>query len=61
MQQFFQQLVSGLPAELEALKPADWNANHAVLQPSRDSLQSARLDLRRARQDARDIVSGLTK
>ncbi|TML60300.1 MAG: hypothetical protein E6G17_10285 [Actinobacteria bacterium] len=56
-----QQLVSGLPAELEALKPADWNANHAVLQPSRDSLQSARLDLRRARQDARDIVSGLTK
>ena len=56
-----EQLVSGLPAELDALKPADWNANHAVLQPSRDALQSARLDLRRARQDARDIVSGLTK
>ncbi len=56
-----QQLVSGLPGHLEALKPADWNANHQVLQPSRDRLQSARLDLRRARQDARDIVSGLTR
>jgi hypothetical protein len=54
-----QQLAGGLPGKLEALKPADWNANHAVLQPSRDTLQSARIDLRQARQDARDIVSGL--
>jgi len=56
-----QQLVTGLPGRLEALEPADWNANHAVLQPSRDTLQRARLDARRARQDGRDIVAGLTR
>lgn len=42
-----------------ALTPATWNADHEVLQPHRAALETARADLRRARQDARQVVAGL--
>jgi hypothetical protein len=54
-------LATPLPAALEALKPADWNANHDVLQPDRTAIETARADLRKARQDARQILEGLKK
>ena len=56
-----QQAVSPLPAQLEALTPVSYNANHAVLQPARETLETARTDLRAAREDAHDIVAGLKK
>lgn len=54
-------LAAPLPAALEALRPADWNANHEVLSPDRTALETARADLRKARQDARQIIEGLKK
>jgi hypothetical protein len=54
-----QQLVGPLPAALEALTPASWNADHEVLRPARTALETARADVRKARQDARQIVAGL--
>jgi hypothetical protein len=32
---------SSVPAGLLALTPSDWNANHAVVDPYRDDVQSA--------------------
>lgn len=52
-------LAAPLPAALAALTPATWNADHEVLQPHRAALETARADLRRARQDARQVVAGL--
>jgi len=40
---------SSVPGAVLGLTPADWNANHQVLVPARQSLQSARTDLRAAR------------
>ena len=41
------------------LTPADWNANHEVLTPARQSLRSARADLKVARDFARKIRNEL--
>jgi hypothetical protein len=38
-----------VPGAVMGLTPADWNANHEVLTPARQSLRSARADLRVAR------------
>ena len=56
-----QKVAAPLPGQLEGLTPASYNANHAVLQPARGSLETARTDLRAAREDARQIVAGLKK
>ena len=48
-----------VPAQTEALSPADWNANHDVLSGPRASIETARTDLRQARDDARKIVAAL--
>ena len=42
---------SGLSAKVLALTPAQWNADHGVLAPARQSLLSARAALARARAD----------
>lgn len=55
------QLAGALPAALVGLKPADWNANHEVLGADRTALETARADVRKARQDARQIIDGLRK
>jgi hypothetical protein len=54
-----QQDTNGLAAQLESFTPAQWNANHALLTPSRTSLENARAALRKARQDAKTLVSAL--
>ncbi|HEV7536164.1 MAG TPA: hypothetical protein VGP90_11050, partial [Acidimicrobiia bacterium] len=38
-----------IPGAVLGLSPADWNANHDVLQPSRQQLRVARTDLKVAR------------
>jgi hypothetical protein len=48
-----------VPGAVLGLTPADWNANHQVLQPARQSLQSARSDLRAARDLALKIRNEL--
>jgi hypothetical protein len=40
---------NSVPGAVLGLTPADWNANHDVLQPARQSLQTARTDLKAAR------------
>lgn len=55
------QLASPLPGQLEGLRPPAWNANHALLQPDRQALETVRTDLRTAREDSRKIVAGLKK
>lgn len=42
---------TGLSAQVLALTPAQWNADHGVLEPSRKSLLSARTALQKARAD----------
>jgi hypothetical protein len=42
---------SGLSARLLAFTPAQWNADHTVLAPSRQSLQACRTALQQARTD----------
>jgi hypothetical protein len=54
-----QTATSGLSADLQSFTPAQWNANHTLLQPDRDKLRSARADLVTARQDAKSIVTAL--
>jgi hypothetical protein len=54
-----QQATNGLAAQLEGYTPAQWNSNHALLTPSRTSLENARTALRKARQDAKTLVSAL--
>jgi hypothetical protein len=54
-------LATPLPAALAALKPADWNANHQVLQPDRTALETARSDLKKARASAAAVIRGLKK
>ena len=53
------QATSGLASQLEGLTAAQWNTNHALLAPARASLDTARADLRKARQDAKAIVAGV--
>jgi hypothetical protein len=50
---------ASVPGAVLGLTPADWNANHDVLVPARQSLQSARGDLRAARDLAGKIRDGL--
>jgi hypothetical protein len=45
------------PSALEADTPTEWNSNHDLLAASRSSLQSARQDLGKARDDAKQIVN----
>jgi hypothetical protein len=54
-----QTATNGLSADLQTFTPAQWNANHTLLQPDRDKLRSARADLVEARQDAKSIVAAL--
>lgn len=42
---------SGLPARVLAFTPAQWNADHTVLAPARQSLQASRTALQQARAD----------
>jgi hypothetical protein len=46
---------AGVPAGVLGLTPADWNADHQVLTPARQSLRDARSDLKQARELARKI------
>jgi hypothetical protein len=48
-----------VPGAVLGLTPADWNANHEVLTPARQSLRSARADLRVARDLALKIRNEL--
>jgi hypothetical protein len=50
---------SGLPAELLALTPADWNADRTVLLPARNALGDARKVLVQARQKAKETIAAL--
>jgi hypothetical protein len=54
-----QTATNGLSADLQTFTPAQWNANHTLLQPDRDKLRSARADLALARSDAKSIVAAL--
>jgi hypothetical protein len=48
-----------VPGAILGLTPADWNANHEVLTPARQSLRSARADLKVARDLALKIRNEL--
>jgi hypothetical protein len=48
-----------VPGAVLGLTPADWNANHEVLSPARQSLRSARADLKVARDLALKIRNEL--
>ena len=48
-----------VPGAVLGLTPADWNADHEVLAPVRQSLRSARADLKVARDLAQKIRTGL--
>lgn len=48
-----------VPGAVLSLTPADWNANHDVLTPARQSLRSARADLKVARDLAHKIRNEL--
>ena len=50
-----------VPGTVLGLTPADWNANHEVLTPPRQSLRSARADLKVARDLAHKIRSELMR
>lgn len=50
---------SGLVAQLMALQPTDYNANHAVLVNYRASLKVAQTDLQAARDDAKAVIDQL--
>ena len=54
-----QTATSGLAAQLMGFTPAQWNANHELLSPSRAQLKTARTDLEKARQDAKSIVAAV--
>jgi hypothetical protein len=54
-----QAATAGLSADLLTFTPAQWNANHTLLQADRDKLRTARTDLVKARQDAKSIVAAL--
>jgi hypothetical protein len=48
-----------LPDQLASFTAADWNANHELLTPARRALETARAELKAARDDARAIVAEL--
>ena len=50
---------STVPGAVLGLTPADWNANHEVLTPARQSLREARADLKVARDLALEIRNEL--
>jgi hypothetical protein len=50
-----------VPGAVLGLTPADWNADHGVLTPARQSLRSARADLKVARDLAHKIRTELKK
>jgi hypothetical protein len=53
------QAVAGLGDGVIAYAPADYNADHALLDPARAAVKSARADLRAARDDAKAIAKAL--
>jgi hypothetical protein len=50
---------NGLTAQLLAIQPSDYNANHAALMTSRQALAAAATNLKGARTDAKTIIDGL--
>ncbi len=52
-------ITDGMVASLLAIKPADYNANHAALTTYRQSLGTAQSDLKGARADVASIVNTL--
>jgi hypothetical protein len=54
-----QQALNGFTGQVEALTPAGWNTNHALLAPYKTSLAAARQDLGGARDDAKTILKDL--
>jgi DNA repair exonuclease SbcCD ATPase subunit len=52
---------AGVVAEVLALQPTGYNANHTVLGSYRDSLKAAQADLVRARDDAKNVRTALGK
>ena len=51
--------VSGVPAQVLPLTPAQWPGAHDTLVAGRQSVASARTDLQTARADAKSIVAAL--
>jgi hypothetical protein len=49
----------GVAGQIMGLTPADWNANHDVLAPARQSLRTARADLGAARDLGRKVIADL--
>jgi hypothetical protein len=56
-----QTATNGVSADLQSFTPTQWNANHDLLTPDRAKLQTARMDLGKARSDAAAIVVALLK
>jgi hypothetical protein len=52
-------LTTGVADAVIAFQPADHNANHDVLKPTRTSIRAAAADLKTARADAKTIVAAL--
>jgi len=50
---------AGVAGQILGLTSADWNANHDVLAPARQSLRTARADLVAARDLGRKVVADL--
>ncbi len=51
---------AGLASTLLSYTPSQWNANHDLLAPSRDSVRSATADVNKAHQDVQQIRTVLT-
>jgi hypothetical protein len=50
---------TGMSAQLLVLTPAQYDANHALLQPFHQSLEAAQVDLKAARDDASSVAASL--
>jgi len=42
-----------------SITPAQWNANHAVLQPLSTSIRTAHQDVKKASADAKTVIADL--
>ena len=51
--------LDGLADTVLGFTPAQWNANHSLLSPSKAALQTVRTDLQSAVADAKAIIAGL--
>jgi hypothetical protein len=52
---------SGIAGSILDLTPADWNADHTILDPARKAAIDARLDLRSAHRLAKEIRQDLRR